>query len=167
MKKPIKLSKEIVDLLLPRLNDEYAAFYMYRAASNWCQGVGFVKAAAYFKAESDDELVHARGIEDFLTLWNVIPELPKVDKPELEFGGLVDLIGKAYQIELDLYEAYEDTSAKILKTGDVCVFDFLQKYRDIQVESVGEYSDMLNVLEGVDAKSKFELLMLEENLFGE
>lgn len=167
MKKPIKLSKEIVDLLLPRLNDEYAAFYMYRAASNWCQGVGFVKAAAYFKAESDDELVHARGIEDFLTLWNVIPELPKVDKPELEFGGLVDLIGKAYQIELDLYEAYEDTSAKILKTGDVCVFDFLQKYRDIQVESVGEYSDMLNILEGVDTKSKFELLMLEENLFGE
>jgi ferritin len=167
MKKPEKLSKEIVDLLLPRLNDEYFAFYAYRAMSNWCQGVGFVKAASYFKAESDDELTHARGIEDFLTLWNVIPELPKVDKPELEFSGLVDAIGKAYQIELDLYEAYEDTSAKILKTGDVCVFDFLQKYRDIQVKSVGEYSDMLNVLEGVDTKSKFELLMLEENLFGE
>lgn len=167
MKKPIKLSKDIVDMLLPRLQDEYNAFYLYRAASNWCQNVGFVKAAAYFKAESDDELTHARGIEDFLTLWNVIPELPNVDKPELEFNGLVNVIEKAYQIELDLYEAYEDTSAKILKTGDVCVFDFLKTYRDIQVKSVGEYSDMINVLEGCDTKSKFELLMLEENLFGE
>lgn len=154
-------------MLLPRLQDEYNAFYLYRAASNWCQNVGFVKAAAYFKAESDDELTHARGIEDFLTLWNVIPELPNVDKPELEFNGLVNVIEKAYQIELDLYEAYEDTSAKILKTGDVCVFDFLKTYRDIQVKSVGEYSDMINVLEGCDTKSKFELLMLEENLFGE
>lgn len=167
MKTPQKLPKEIVDMLLPRLADEYTAFYTYRAASNWCQNVGFVKAAAYFKAESDDELVHARGIEDFLTLWNVIPELPTVKKPELEFGGLVDVIEKAYQLELDLYDAYEDTSAKIFKTGDICVFDFLQKYRDIQVKSVGEYSDMINVLQGCDTKSKFELLMLEENLFGE
>lgn len=167
MKTPQKLPQEIVDMLLPRLADEYTAFYTYRAASNWCQNVGFVKAAAYFKAESDDELVHARGIEDFLTLWNVIPELPTVKKPELEFGGLVDVIEKAYQLELDLYDAYEDTSAKIFKTGDICVFDFLQKYRDIQVKSVGEYSDMINVLQGCDTKSKFELLMLEENLFGE
>lgn len=167
MKKPVKLPKEIVDLLLPRLADEYTAFYMYRAASNWCQNVGFMKAASYFKAESDDELVHARGIEDFLTQWNVIPELSKVDKPELEFGGLVEIIEKAYQIELDLYEAYEETSIKIFKEGDICAFDFLQKYRDIQTKSVAEYSDMINILEGCDTKSKFELLMLEENLFGE
>ena len=64
-----------------------------------------------------------------------------------------------------MYEEYEDTSMKIFKTGDLCVFDFLQKYRTIQKESVAEYSDKINMLEGVNTKSKFELLMLEKKLF--
>jgi ferritin len=80
--------------------------------------------------------------------------------------GLTDIIGKAYDIEYALYEEYEDTSAKIFKIGDLCVFDFLQDYRVKQKEAVAEYSDMINKLLGVNTGSKFELLMLEENLFG-
>ena len=166
MKKPVKLSTEVVNLLLPRLSDEYKAFYTYRAAANWCQNVGFMLAAKYFEKESADELAHAKGIEEFLTNWNVIPQLPKVDAPELNFKGLVEVIETAYNMEYELYEEYEDTSMKVFKTGDLCTFDFLQKYRSIQTASVAEYSDMINKLEGVTA-NKFELLVLEETLFGE
>lgn len=60
MIKPGKISNDIVQLLQKRLQDEYNAFYLYRSASNWCQNVGFFKAAAFFKAESEDELVHAK-----------------------------------------------------------------------------------------------------------
>jgi ferritin len=56
---------------------------------------------------------------------------------------------------------------KIFKEGDVCTFDFLQFFRTEQTAAVAEYSDMLNMLEGPDTASKFELLMLEEKLFGE
>ena len=48
MKKPVKLSSEIVNLLLPRLKDEFTAAYFYRAASNWCNNVGFFKAGTFF-----------------------------------------------------------------------------------------------------------------------
>lgn len=165
MKTPVQLPSESVSLLLPRLSDEFKAYYFYRAASNWCKNVGYMKAATYFKAESEDELSHAKGIEDFLVDWNVTPDLPVIDKPTLTFNTLSDLISRAYDLEYKLYEAYEDTSAKIFKTGDICVFDFLQKYRNIQTTSVAEYSDMLNKLSGVNEGSKFEMLMLEENLF--
>jgi hypothetical protein len=50
--------------------------------------------------------------------------------------------------------------------GELCTFDFLQTYRNIQNKSVAEYSDKLNVLEGVNLDSKFEMLMIESNLFG-
>lgn len=166
MKKPETLSKEIIAFLLLRLQDELNAFYFYRSASNWCTNVGFLKAGAYFEKESADELVHAKGIEDFLVQWNVTPALPSVDKPVLEFKELPRLIEMAYDIEFKLYEDYEDISAKIFKTGDLCVFDFLQTYRSIQTKSVAEYSDMINVLQGCNESSKFELLMLEETLFG-
>lgn len=166
MKKPVKLSSEIVNLLLPRLKDEFTAAYFYRAASNWCNNVGFFKAGTFFAKESEDEFGHAKEIENFLVNWNVTPELPTIAKPTLTFSNLSEVISQAYEMEYALYEAYEETSVKIFKTEDLCVFDFLQGYRTKQTKAVAEYSDMINILEGVSLGSKFEMLMLEENLFG-
>jgi hypothetical protein len=67
-------------------------------------------------------------------------------------------------IEYALYEDYEGTSMEMFKK-DLCVFDFLQQFRMLQKQSVAEYSDKLNILEGVDAKDKFNMLLLEKKLF--
>lgn len=165
IEKPEVLSQQVVSLLLERLPDEFKAFYFYRSATNWCQNKGFFKASAFFKAESDDELTHAKKIEDYLVDWNVTPNLPIITPPVLEFSDLIDVVEKAYDMEFALYEGYEDTSMKIFKTGDLCVFDFLQFFRVTQKEAVAEYSDKLNVVEGANRGSKFEMLMLEETLF--
>lgn len=165
MKKPQELKQEIVDLLLERLSNEYTAFYHYRAASNWCKGVGLNKAADYFKKESKDELKHAQGIENYLFDWNVIVELPTIQKPIVEFINVVDIIEKSYQLEYDLYVAYNKISGEIFTQGEYSTFDFLQKYRDIQNQSVIEYSDMLNTLTDIEI-DKFNILLIEKNLFG-
>lgn len=167
MKKPTKLNEKIVSYLEKRLADEFTASYFYRDASNYLQGIGFSLAAKYFAKESADELEHAKGIEKFLVDWNVHPSLPQIDAQENKFDSLPDVIESAYTLEYALYEAYEEDSVAIFKLGDICVFDFLQAYRTIQTKSVAEYSDMLNMLEGCDCESKFELLLLEEKLFGE
>lgn len=165
MKQPIKLPKEVVDLLTPRMADEFTAHYTYKAISNWCANVGFFKAAAFFQKESEDELAHAKKIEDFLVGWNVIPQLPAIAKPKLDYANLGEVIETAYNMEYELYEAYEETSAKVFKTGDLCVFDFLQEYRTIQSKSVAEYSDKINILQGCNTGDKFQMLMLEKKLF--
>jgi ferritin len=162
--KPHSLDKGVVDLLAPRHLDEMDAFYFYRAASNWCQGVGYFKAAEFFAAESQDELEHAAKIEKYLVDWNITVPLPTVPKPQVDFSGLLEVLEEAYKIEYDLYEAYEETSKKLFNM-DLCTFDFLQQFRLIQTKSVAEYSDKLNLLEDVDGKDKFKLLLLEEKLF--
>lgn len=162
--KPHSLDKGVVDLLAPRHLDEMDAFYFYRAASNWCQGVGYFKAAEFFAAESQDELEHAGKIEKYLVDWNITVPLPSVPKPQVDFSGLLEILEEAYKIEYDLYEAYEETSKKLFNM-DLCTFDFLQQFRLIQTKSVAEYSDKLNLLEDVDSKDKFKLLLLEEKLF--
>lgn len=162
--KPHSLDKGVVDLLAPRHLDEMDAFYFYRAASNWCQGVGYFKAAAFFAAESQDELEHAGKIEKYLVDWNITVPLPSVPKPQVDFSGLLEVLEEAYKIEYDLYEAYEETSKKLFNM-DLCTFDFLQQFRLVQTKSVAEYSDKLNLLEDVDGKDKFKLLLLEEKLF--
>lgn len=162
--KPKQLDSAIVKMLMDRHADEFKAWITYRAMSNFLQDEGFFKASEYFKGESNDELSHAEKIEKFLTDWNVVPSLGGVDKPDIDFKGLVDCVEKAYKLEYDLYEKYEETSGKILDK-DICVFDFLKEFREIQTKSVAEYSDKINVLAGVKTEDKFQLLLLQDKLF--
>lgn len=161
---PASLPPESISLLIPRLSDEFKAFYFYRDAANWCANVGYTKAAEYFAKESADELEHAKKIEAYLTDWNVTPTLPPIASPASIFAKLSDVIDAAYQIEYALYGAYVETS-KAAFASDLCTFDFLTQFRNIQVESVAQYSDILNKLAGVNVESKFEMLTLEETLF--
>jgi ferritin len=161
-----KLSQEVVDLLLDRMQTEYNVSFFYRSASNWCNDKGFMKAAKYFEDESNDEITHAKILIDYIVSWNVLFQLPKIEQPEYEFECLGCILKQAYDIELGLYDDYEDTSIKVLKMGEIATFDMLQQLRKIQNDSVVSFSDKLNLLEGVDTKDKFQMLMLQEQLFG-
>lgn len=161
---PKKLEQDVVNALIPQLTSELDASYFYRSASNWCKNAGYNNASKYFDSESKDELVHAQGLQDYLTDWNVIPNLPNVDKPVLKFDGLVDIIEQAYQMELDLYESYESLAKKMM-SSDLCTFAVAQKYLAIQVKSVAEYSDFINSLNLIDSKDKFQLYYWENETF--
>ena len=161
---PVKLPSEIANLLNERLGDEYAAHYFYRQVANYCENVGFLKAAEYFKAEAADELTHAEGLQKYLTDWNVQPTLAPVEPPQ-KVSGLVDAIEKAYTIEYELYEAYEEISMDIFNKKDLCTFDFLQQYRAIQRLAVAEYSTFLNQLETIDQEDKNWIYEFEKRAF--
>jgi ferritin len=161
-----KLSKEVVDLLIERIAGEFSAFALYRSATNWLSDQGFMKASAFFKAESDDELKHAKTIEDLITGFNVIFELPCTGIPDSKFKNLADVLQKAYDMEYELYQAYEDLSAKILEMGELSTFQFLMTFLEIQRNSVIEYSDKINILDKTNLDDKFQMLMLQEQLFG-
>jgi ferritin len=160
---PNKLEQKVVDALLPLLTSEYDAFYHYRALANWCKNVGYEKAAEFFAKESDDELTHAKKIEQYLVDWNVTPDLPKIFEPKLEYETLLDGIQSSYKMEYDLYEQYEKVGEKMF-TADLCTFGLIQEFLKIQLSAVAEYSDKLNMLDGVEP-SKINLLLLEKKLF--
>ena len=72
---------------------------------------------------------------------------------------------EAYELEYNLWKEYNDTADEVLGKGAIATFNFLKTYTDIQTKSVAEYSDKLNMLQGVNVMSKFELLTLEKKLF--
>jgi ferritin len=161
--KPYELPSDISKLLCEKINDEYSAHYFYRQVANYCENVGYLKAAEYFKGEAEDELKHAEGLQKYLTDWNVQPDLNPVKTPQ-SVDGLVDAIEKAYQMEYVLYSEYEEISAEIFKK-DLCTFDFLQQYRTIQRMAVAEYSTFLNQLETIDQEDKNWVYEFEKRAF--
>jgi ferritin len=163
IKTPKTLADASVKILTDRLGDEYTAHYFYRNATNWCAGIGYLKAAAFFAQEAENELDHAKGLQKYLVDWNVMPLLPSI-KPNVTFSDLIDIINKAYVLEYALFESYNRNSKELFDT-DLTTFDFLTTYRTGQTESVIEYSDLLNAAELVNTDNKFEILYFEQTYF--
>jgi ferritin len=157
------LSDKVVKLLTDRIKDEYTAHYFYRAAANWCNDVNYKKAAAYFENEALDELVHAKKVEDYMTGFNVIPQIPSAN-PKHTFSNLIEIIHEAYTMELNLMNAYNKDSHTVF-ADDITTFDFLQELREIQKNSVVEYNDLINASNLVSKTDKFQVLYFEQTYF--
>lgn len=161
---PNVLPTEIQTILTERLGDEYTAYFFYRNAANWCKNANYAKAAAFFEAELAGELEHAKGIQDYITQWNLIPQIPQTPT-FVDFTSLVDIINKAYTLEYDLLQKYSNDVKNVLSIHPG-TFNFLQGYVDIQLGEVAEYSDYLNALTLINTESKFEILYFENEYFG-
>jgi ferritin len=161
---PSMLPEEIFASFNERIGDEYAAHYFYRNAANWCRNANYKKATAFFEAEANSELDHAKGLQDYLTQWNMIPAIPAAATSHA-FNGLAEIIGKAYQMEYALLLKYSQNQQEFLGTHPA-TFNFVQGYVNTQNDAVGEYSDLLNALQLVNAENKLDLLIFEDKYFG-
>jgi ferritin len=160
---PKTLSSDIVEVFEKRLADEYTAHYTYRNAANWCRNANYKKAAAFFEAEAASELDHAKGLQDYLTQWNILPQIPSVSVPN-DFDSLVGIIDEAYDIEYKLLLNYSAMQHALCDVHPA-TFNFIQKYVDIQNQAVGEYSDLLNAPQLININNKLDLLFFEKRYF--
>jgi ferritin len=158
-----RLNNKVIRLLTERLKDEYYAHYLYRAAANWCHDMNYKKAAAFFDADANTELEHATMLQTYMTDFNINPQIPSA-QTKFKFDNLIDIIHQAYQFELRLMKSYNENSHSVFKE-DLTTFDFLQKFRDIQKESVVEFSDLINASNLIDKEDKFQVLYFEQTYF--
>jgi len=161
---PKTLTTDLVDLLNSAIAEEYSAHYFYRGAANWCAGVGYTKAAAFYAGEAAAELEHAEKLQKYLVDWNATPVLPAV-KFSGEFAHLIDTVNKAYAIEYQLGDKYMTWTASVFQQH-LMTFNFLQEFVDIQTASIAETSDLLNAAQLIDVSNKLDLLHYEERYFG-
>jgi ferritin len=158
-----KLDSKTIQILTDRIKDEYIAHYYYRAAANWCQDKNYKKAFDFFSAEADDELVHAKGLQEYMVDFNIVVQIPQAPTSH-SFDSLIDIIYGAYKVELALMKEYNKNSQELFTT-DMTTFDFLKKYRKIQKGAVVEYNDLINAIDLIDKSDKFQVLYFEQTYF--
>lgn len=158
-----KLSSKTIKILTDRIKDEYTAHYFYRAATNWCRDKNYKKAAEFFSNEADDELTHAKKIQEYMTDFNIIPQIPQAPIDH-KFDNLIEIVHGAYKMELGLMKAYNKDSQDLF-SEDITTFDFLTEFREIQKGAVVEYNDLINGSQLVDTKDKFQVLYFEQTYF--
>jgi ferritin len=158
-----KINPKVIKILTNRIKDEYTAHYYYRAAANWCQDMNYKKAAEFFRNEADDELEHAKKIQEYMVDFNIQPVIPNAPTKH-NFNNLIDIVHGAYEMELGLMKAYNKDSLTLF-TSDITTFDFLTEFRVIQKGAVVEYNDLINASNLVDKTDKFQVLYFEQTYF--
>jgi ferritin len=157
------VSSKLTQTLNKRIGDEYTAYFFYRNAANWCKNMNYNKAGRFFEAEAANELEHSRGLQDYLTQWNIFPTIPQAPTT-MNFTSLIDVVNKAYEMEYGLLEKYS-SDQKVFFDVHPATFNFIQKYVDFQNQEVAEYSDLLNALELIDINNKLDVLFFEKKYF--
>lgn len=150
-----------ITALTERLKNEYEAHFFYRNAANWCANKGYDKAAAFFAAEAASELTHADKIQKFITDWGNDVSIPAISVSE-DFESLPDIIGKAYDIESALYQAYDKCASDLYV--DRSYFNLMLEFVGIQRDSVAEYRTMVDKLDLV-GEDKTSIFIYENEVF--
>jgi len=157
------LDDKTIKIITERIKDEYTAHYYYRAAANWCKDMNYKKAAEFFSNEADDELTHAKTLQEYMVDFNVIPEIPQA-KIKHEFNNLIDVVYGAYKMELGLMNSYNKNSQELFNS-DITTYDLFTEFRLIQKGAVVEYNDLINASNLIDKKDKFQVLYFEQTYF--
>lgn len=160
----MRLKQEVIDILNTRLKDEMTAFYTYRAIVNWANDKGYSHIAKYYTTESEDELVHAKKLEDLASGFGERLILPQIETPQLSFEDYTEVLDLNEELEVDLYISYDEDSKKLLELGENTIFDYLAFHRGVQLESVMQVKTLKDRIAGVE-KTEFNLRQMEKIVF--
>ena len=61
-----RISDRLETLLNIRVKGEYESFWIYNMMSNWCDCYGYYDAKEVFRKYADEEMKHARKLEDYI-----------------------------------------------------------------------------------------------------
>jgi ferritin len=123
---------------------EMTASHTYMFLANRMRSLGYFGAAKFFNAESDDERVHYRKLEDFANDMSCELSVESLENIDAKIENISDALNHAYVMERELMDAYESVAG-----GNSITFKtraLLHDFVNIQIKAVGEYSDLLTRL---------------------
>lgn len=120
-------------------HEELKASHTYLHLSNTMKTIGFFGAEKFFMDESNSEREHFNGLEAFMNDMNEQIEVTALDAVTIEIDDLMEAFEAAIEMEMDLLAKYEDALEKCSPK----MKPLIHRYIDIQVESVGEYGDLI------------------------
>ena len=96
-----------------QINAEFGAWYQYLAMAAFCEREKFTGAAAWLKAQSNEEYKHGIKLFDFVHARNGVVELLQIPQPTREF----DSFGEVFETALKQEEA---VTAQINALYELC-----------------------------------------------
>ena len=133
------LTNQEIEMINSLGHEELKASQVYLHLANTMKTIGFFGAEKFFMNESNSEREHFNGLETFMNDMNEQIEFRALDAVEVDVDDLMEAFETALEMEMNLLDKYE-------AAWDKCspkIKPLIHHYIEIQVESVGEYGDLI------------------------
>ena len=156
-------SKECIDLLNFRIEQEELSSRLYQAMSLWLNDNGFMGAAKAWLKDAEGEMEHAGWAKEFLLDMGVQPKLPTLAMPVQKFEGLCDIIEQSYAHEIVVTTQCNDLAKHAMTYGNHLLYQLAIKYLQEQQEELGKLQTLLDKLTAF-GEDKIALRLLDTEL---
>jgi ferritin len=128
------LSKKMQKALNDQLNAELSAYYTYLSMSAYFEDQNLRGFAAWMRHHSDEEMVHAMKIYDFINERRGRVNLLMIAQPKTEWDASLAAFEDALAHEKHVTQLINDLVDLSIKESDHATNSFLQWFVDEQVE---------------------------------
>lgn len=156
-------SKEVIDLLNYRIEQEESSSRIYHHMSLWLNDKGYTNAAKKWEQDSQDEMTHAGWAKDYLLSMGEVPATPMLKAQEDSYNTLADIIRKSYDHEINISKQCNQLAVYALKNGNMLLYSLAHKYVTEQVEELDKLQTLLDKLETF-GEDKIALKLLDQEL---
>lgn len=158
-------SKECIDILNYRIEQEEYSSRLYQIMSLWLNDHGYTGAASAWLKDSEDEMKHAQWAKDFLLDMGVTPKLPALKEPPQTFTGLPDIIKQSFAHEIMVTQQCNELASHAMKYGNHLLYQLAMKYLTEQQEELGKVQTYMDKLEAF-GEDKIAMRLFDQELKG-
>lgn len=134
---------------------------IYEAMSAYLDSLGFTNASKWFKIHASEERKHSDWVIDFLKEKNILPILPGIDKPDMNWKSLKDVLKSAYEHEEKVTAFWNKAATECFKSSDHDSYQFCLYVLKEQREELDLFS---NLIDRFNLVKEGNLLTFDENL---
>ena len=106
------MSKKVLDMINEQMSFEIESALIYKSMEVYAADMDLDRFASWLDTQSEEELLHAEGMKDFLLSVGYKPSYKAIPAPEAEYEDILDVMKKAFAHE-------QLVSSKIRKIAEV------------------------------------------------
>ena len=158
-------NNKLIKLLNYRINQEEYSSRLYHAMSLWLDNQGYISAAELWQKYSDEELVHAAKVKDFLKSFGIMPEIQTIqDVDTSNFKDLPNIIKLSFEHELEISRQCEELAKAGNEDDNLMVYDLGMWLVREQIEEQDKVQTLMDKVNLFYDGSKVSLALLEEKI---
>lgn len=96
------LDSDVQDAINTQIRNEYYSSYLYLSMSAYCESRSFPGCASWLRRQSEEELVHAMKLFDYMVDRGGRVVLESIDQPPSEFGALLEVFEEVLEHEREV-----------------------------------------------------------------
>lgn len=141
------IHKECLELLQKRNHEEEKSARLYEDMYMFLDNKGFTNLGKLWHQYAHEELTHADWAREYMLNLGIQPELREMPKLTGNYKGLVDVIEKSFQHEVEITEQCKELASSAISHGDHMLYELALRYLKEQIEEVGKMQTWLDKLE--------------------